>query len=141
MEALIILLFLIACIVGFGFSKRYLAEKSRMKRREIAHQERIVAMEKGIPLDQIGYENEVNDETAIQPRTPRTAVVWVRLTALCIGLVFLALGIGTSVSLALVGDPEANQMWALGIIPGLVGIGLLLFYGLSRGFASQLEVE
>jgi len=98
-------------------------------------------MENGIPLGQLEYEQDFNEETAIQPRSPKTALVWVRLTALCIGLVFLALGIGVSVALALVGDPEANQMWSLGIVPGLVGVGLLLFYGLSRGFASQLKVE
>ena len=141
MEALIILLFLIACIIGFGFSKRYLVEKSRMKRQEIAHQERIIAMEKGIPLDQLEQGQDFSVDAYSQPRSQKSALVWVRLATLCMGLIFLAAGVGICISLALVPEPEANELWSLGIIPGLVGIGLLLFYGLSRGFASQLKVE
>ena len=140
MEALILLLFVVACIVGIGLFRRYLAEKTLIRRREIMHQERMTAMEKGIPLDQLDQE-ALSLEPSIQPPSRKSALVWVRLTALCIGLVLLAAGIGVCVAFALIPEPEANDMWPLGFIPGLAGLGLLLFFGISSGFAAQLEVE
>jgi len=64
-------------------------------------------------------------------------MLWVRMTALCLGLTSLFGGIGAAIGLAGVSDTEASGMWSMGLIPVFLGIGLLLFYRLSRRQAEQ----
>ena len=47
------------------------------------------------------------------------------------GIVVLCSGIGISLFLYFVGD-EAGNAWAVGLIPGFVGVGLLLAWFLTR---------
>ena len=66
---------------------------------------------------------------------PLAAVMWVRLIALCIGLAGLFGGIGIAVGMWGTSEPEIHGAWSMGIIPTAVGLGLLVFYYLSRKFA------
>jgi len=66
-------------------------------------------------------------------------MIWIRISALCFGLIFLFGGIGVAVGLTLVGDIEMKAMWPLGLIPALIGLGLLIFNGLSRGYEKKLN--
>jgi hypothetical protein len=46
-------------------------------------------------------------------------------------------GIATSVGMYLVKDPEFSNYWAMGLIPTLIGLGLLIFYLMSRSLGGQ----
>lgn len=73
---------------------------------------------------------------------PAGAVMWVRLIALCIGLAGLFGGVGVAIGMsAVTADPEITGMWSLEIIPAAIGLGLLVFYYLSRNFSVPLNGE
>jgi len=75
-----------------------------------------------------------------RPSNPAAAVMWVRLIALCIGLAGLFGGIGIAIGMsAVTSDPEIFGMWSMGIIPAAIGLGLLVFYYLSRNFSVPLN--
>jgi hypothetical protein len=66
------------------------------------------------------------------------AILWVRIVALCIGLASFFGGIATSAGMYLVKDPGISNYWAMGLIPTLIGLGLLIFYLMSRSLAGQV---
>jgi len=59
----IVLLALAAGVVGYA----YVSHRSRQKRLEIVHQERLVAMEKGIPLPEFPLDGEAPPCGPIRP--------------------------------------------------------------------------
>ena len=76
------------------------------------------------------------------PAPPRAnssikGLLWVRLTGLCLGWFLLFTGIGTVIGFSLVMDPDMRSIWAVGFIPAMGGVGLLLFYHLSRDYADR----
>jgi hypothetical protein len=108
----------------------HLRSARRQRRLELQHQERMLAMEKGIPLPELPeygeparrpFVAEVIGQVRINPRWP-----------LGIGSVFLMLGIGMCLALALSQEPEHYRVWSFGLIPAFFGLGLVLHYGLTR---------
>jgi len=86
-------------------------------------------------------ENQQLDELLLEmakqeprPSNPAAGVGWVRLIALCIGLAGLFGGIGIAAGMSATSDPDISGMWSMGIIPSAIGLGLLVFYYLSRNF-------
>jgi hypothetical protein len=132
---------LILGLVGAVMLRRHLRESKQIKLRQIIHEERIKAMECELPLPEVN-DTELTDSLSLGSRHgPQTgnglaaSVTWVRLVTLGLGLTLLLGGIGTTVGLAAVSDTEVSAAWPLGLIPTFIGIGLLLFYRLSRRFA------
>ena len=70
-----------------------------------------------------------------RPANPAAAMMWVRLIALCIGLAGLFGGVGIAIGMFATSDPEISGVWSMGIIPSAIGLGLLVFYYLSRKFS------
>jgi hypothetical protein len=136
---------LILGIFALGLWSRHLRERKQNKIREIVHNERMRAMEKGVPfsdLDHAGMTREIermNEETRIMESKTSKSVLWIRLNALCLGLLFLFGGIGIVAGFPLVGNEEFRMFWSVGFIPVLIGLGLLIFYGLSRGYEQRLQ--
>lgn len=130
---------LILGLTGFGILTRYLRNRDRIRLRELAHRERVLALEKGIaPADL--PESPVTDAWVDEPWTTRALDAgWDRRIALAIGLILLFGGIGLVGALyvvRLVPDVgrEARQVGALaplGIIPVMTGLGLLLYHRLT----------
>jgi hypothetical protein len=102
----------------------------RQRRLELAHKERMMAMEKGIPLPELPEIDEplrrplmaeVVGSIRINPRWP-----------LGLGALSMMLGIGISVALALSQESEHYRVWSFGLIPVFFGVGLMLHYALTR---------
>jgi len=136
---------LILGIIALGIWSRQLRLRRQMQLRDIVHDERMKAMDKGVPFEALEHESitrelaQMTEETHTMGSNTNTSVLWLRLYALCLGLVFLFGGIGVVAGFPLIGDAEARGMWPIGFIPTLVGLGLLLFYGLSRGYEKRLD--
>jgi hypothetical protein len=133
---------LIVGLVGLGTLGRYLRESKVTRMYEMIHVERLKAMEKDIPLPNLGHDDIVQELTSLRAADPpnrdsRGGMVWLRVYSLFLGLVFLFGGVGVLAGLRWVLVPEASELWPLGFIPVMVGLGLLLFHQLTRGYTAH----
>jgi hypothetical protein len=102
----------------------------RQKRLELIHRERMMAMEKGIPLPELP---DYDERSGPGPLT--RAVGSLRLNPrwpLGLGSLSIMLGIGTSIALALSAEEDHNRVWSFGLIGVFLGVGLVLHYFLTR---------
>ena len=110
---------LAAGIIGY----LYVTNQTRRKRLEIIHQERLLAMEKGIPLPEFPLEQERN------PRVPDPNVLPI------LGTVLLSLSVGTMVVLYRVLEATEPGLWVSPLPFAFLGVGLLAFHFLKRDAA------
>jgi predicted acyltransferase len=121
----------IVAIIG-GITAGILKTRGQQRIIELAQRERIAAIEKGIdpanlpPLPTLG-----GDLTAMS-LTPRQADLRRAQGLLGAGLVLLAVGLGLSVMLVFLPDPDANKAWAAGIIPTFIGLAFLVVSAVVR---------
>lgn len=113
----IVALALAAGVVGYVYVTRW----SRLKRLEIIHQERLLAMEKGIPLP----------EFPLDPATPAPGSDPNHVLPI-LGVVLLSLSIGAMVVLYLNLAARANGFWVAPLPFAFLGVGLLTFHFLKR---------
>jgi hypothetical protein len=109
----------------------HLKGQRRQRRLELIHQERMAAMEKGIPLPELpdfaeppparSVLAEALSAVRINPRWP------LGLGALCV-----MVGAGLCLAFWLSPIPEPHQAWPFGLIGVFFGIGLVLHYFLTR---------
>ncbi|HTG31293.1 MAG TPA: DUF6249 domain-containing protein [Thermoanaerobaculia bacterium] len=99
---------------------QYLRGMRRLRERELAHKERMLSLEKGLPLPE--------DEAA----GLSSAVL--QSLSLGLGLLLLFAGIGLSLAFCLTPDTDSASRWTMGLIPAMAGIGLLLYSWISRRF-------
>lgn len=125
--------------IGIGFARERIRAHSRMRLREMLHQERMAALEKGIDVpetdtDDILMQSLADNDAVTGPASASSSVSdrTLRLAVLGLGLVLTLGGIGWYVGMAAVpqtrwtvGMPE---MASLGAIPSMVGVGLLIFW-------------
>src|SRR5580658_9500463 len=90
-----VVLALAAGIVGYA----YITHQSRRKRLELIHQERLVAMEKGIPLPEFPL------EPARKPHGADPNVLPI------MGTVFLSLSVGAMIMLYRILEPTEHGFW------------------------------
>jgi hypothetical protein len=109
-----------AAIVAYLYF-RHLARHQRM---EIIHQERLVAMEKGIPLPEL----PLDPVSVPKQQDPREILIH--------GIAWTALAGGAIVALLLVW-PDANNimLWPLPLPLLFLGVGLILYYALASNRA------
>jgi hypothetical protein len=98
----------------------YVTHQSRSKRLEMIHQERLPAMEKGIPLPEFPL------EAAQNPRVPDPNVLPI------MGTVFLSLSVGAMIVLYRILAAEAHGFWVSPLPLAFLGAGLLAFHFLKR---------
>ena len=92
----------------------------RRRRLEIVHQERLAAMEKGIPLPEL----PLDPPRVSKPPDPRAPLIH--------GIVWSALGSGGMVALLLIGPPpNAPALRPLPLPLLFLGVGLMLYYALA----------
>jgi len=91
----------------------YMKHESRRKRIEIIHQERMAAMEKGIPLPEFPL------EPAREHRPPDTTVLPI------LGVVLLSLSLGTMIVLALIPEAPSHGFWVAPLPFTFLGVGLI----------------
>ena len=111
----IVSLALAAGIVGY----LQVVHRSRQKRIEIIHQERMAAMEKGIPLPEFPL------EPAREGRQPDPTVLPI------LGTVLLTLSVGTMIVLALNLSAPSHEFWVAPLPFAFLGVGLIAFHFLQ----------
>lgn len=97
------------------------------RKRELIHQERLVALEKGVPVPELpeGFFN------AKDKGVKNSHSYLIR------GLVWLAIGIGAALFFGGIGaaipehDGPGMALAGMGAVPGLVGVAYLIFYSIA----------
>jgi hypothetical protein len=111
---------IVAALAAAFVAYLYFKHVERQRRLEIVHQERLAAMEKGIPLPEFPLDPP-KVRTPPDPRAP-----------LMHGIVWVALGGGAMLALRLIGpQPDTPALWPLPLPLALLGIGLMLYYALG----------
>jgi len=136
---------LILGLFGAAILRRHLHQAKLLRLRESLPKERMAAMEHDLPVpeaDSTRIESLLADGGGADRNPDRQSgagVHWVRLAARGRGLTCLFGGAGVMPGFYFVNDPEASGMWPLGLIPVLIGVGLLLFVRLSKGLAQKMN--
>jgi len=114
----------IIAVVG-GLTLAIVRALGRQRLVELAQQERIAAIQRGIepsklpPLPVLTEDDDLTPGLSLAERDRR------RSQGLLIGgVVTLATGVGLSLFLAVIQNDE--RVWAVGLIPGMIGLALLL---------------
>ncbi len=108
----------VASLAALCFGYLYLKSRSHLRRMEIVHQERLIAMEKDFPLPELSLD---------PPVVPRQSDPTV---ALLIGVVLFMFGAGTMIAVRFYDDPNAQKLWIMPLPVVLMGLGLILVYAL-----------
>jgi hypothetical protein len=108
----IIVAALAAALIGYLYFKH----RERLRRLEVLHNERLAAMDKGIPLPEL----PIDLPAAAKPPSPDVLPI--------LGIILLTLGGSAMIVLALSNQP---QYWPMPMPFMLMGLGLLLFHLLA----------
>jgi hypothetical protein len=111
-----VVLALAAGIVGY----LYVRQESHRKRLEMIHQERLAAMEKGIPLPEFPLEAERNPSN----RDPNVLPI--------LGIVLFSFAVGAMIVLYRTLDSASHEFWVSPLPVAFMGVGLLVFHFLKR---------
>jgi len=107
---------------------RHLRIKAQLQLREMVHREIMLAMEKNVPLPEVGSIAELAGTTeALWPRIKRLLPAF----SLGTGLVLAGLGAGLAAAFYFASDRGLSQVWTLGLIPLCVGAGFLLYHAVA----------
>ena len=111
---------------AFFLVLRRLNDAKRQRKLDLIHKERMAAMEKGIPVPELpDYDEPARPglfaRIRLNPRWP-----------LGLGAFAIVMGAGASLVLRMSGDPYHNQVWPFGLLGVFFGLGLFLYYGLTR---------
>ena len=104
----------------------HLRSKRNIEKMRIVHEERMRAMEKGIPLPE--FPDIDQRETRIEIQPMRVNPRW----PLGLGAIFVMAGTGLAVAFLLSGDHELWKLWSMGLLGVFFGVGLVLYYYLTR---------
>lgn len=112
-------------------------QQRKLARQELLQKERFMAMEKGLPLPE--WDVAMLDEQAVNVSNAESFnrnTQRFRFVSLCIGLLMVFSGIGMALAFQLSSDRGFKELSTIGIIPMMAGVGLLLFYVLTRSYKS-----
>jgi hypothetical protein len=99
----------------------YVRNWSRQKKLEIIHQERMAAMEKGIPLPEFPLE----PARGRSEPDPRVLPI--------LGAVLLSLSVGAMIALQLILPPPSRAFWVSPLPIAFLGVGLIAVHFLKAG--------
>ena len=121
--------------LALGVLGRFLRNRQRLRIREMAHRERMLALEKGLPVSDFG--DAVFDVSLDGTSAERLLEGgWDRRVTLGVGLVMLFASLGSLVFAWLLPGTSDDAVGlrmaaALGVIPLMASIGMLLYYRLT----------
>ena len=121
-------LFILA-LMALAMIRNHLAASRKIQLRGIQKEERLKAIEAGVPLPEV---EEPNGSGAVTDEGFARQLAWFRLLSLGTGYFMLFAGIGIFLGFNIIDDKDLQQMAAIGFLPAFAGIGLLLFYWVSR---------
>ena len=114
---------IVAALAAAVVAYFYFKHAERQRRLGIVHEERMAAMEKGIPLPELPFD----PPKVPKPPDPRAPLMH--------GVVWTALGGGAMLALSLVGPlldaPELGLLWPLPLPLLFLGVGLIVYYALA----------
>jgi len=115
---------IVAALAALLGSWLYFTHVERRRRLEIIHQERLVAMEKGIPLPEL----PIDPAKAVKPSDPKAPLMH--------GIVWTTLGLGAVAGLLVMdrftpNGPNFPTLWPLPLPLMFLGAGLMLYYFLA----------
>lgn len=122
--------------LALGLLGRFLRNHQRLRLHEMAHQERILALEKGLPVPDVPAGGELD------PWSDRTSTErllesgWDRRVTLAIGLIMFFGSIGALLFAWLLPSTTRDAAdlklgAALAVIPFMASVGMLLYYRLT----------
>ena len=111
---------IVAAIAAAIVAYLYFGHVERRRRLEIVHQERLAAMDKGIPLPEL----PLDPVRVPKPTDPKETLIH--------GIVWSAISIGAMIALRLLDVfPNAPALWPLPLPLAFLGVGLILYYALA----------
>ena len=112
----------------------HLRSQRQLEKLKIVHEERMKAMEKGIPLPEFPELKEDDSRTLIGKALASNiqARPWNPRWPLGVGALLITGGVGTMVAMMLSGWEFHNDLWPFGLIGVFLGVGMFLFYALTR---------
>lgn len=112
----------------------HLRSKRQLQKLNMIHEERMKAMEKGIPLPEFPELREDESSAIIGKALASNmqARLWNPRWPLGVGVLLIMGGLGTSVAMMLSGWEFHNELWPFGLIGVFLGVGMFLFYALTR---------
>jgi hypothetical protein len=127
---------LILGLAALGVLRRDLRNRQRLRLHEMAHRERMLAMEKGLPVSEVPVGSDF-DGWPYEAWTDRLADgERDRRVALALGLLMLFAGTGALLLAWRLPATSTDAAWlklaaSLGLIPLMASLGLLLYYRLT----------
>lgn len=106
---------IVASLAALWGAYLYFKHRERQRRVELIHQERLVAMDKGVPLPELPIDP---GKTPPDPRMP-----------LLHGVAWTALSFGGLVAMLMI--PAVSHLWPVALPLLFLGVGLMLFYALG----------
>ena len=113
----------------------HMRNKRRLEKLQIIHEERMKAMEKGIPLPEFPEleESESNIIIGNALASNIQSKPWNPRWPLGVGVLLIMGGLGTTFAMRMSEDYGFQQeLWAFPLIGVFVGVGMFLFYALTR---------
>jgi hypothetical protein len=99
----------------------YFKHREKQRRLEVIHAERLIAMEKGIPLPELPHDlPQLPDPRPTGQHVP-----------LILGILLFAFSTGTMIALRTLSLPDARAYWVMPLPLALMGLGMLLYYFLA----------
>ena len=113
----------LAAVLSFGYL--YLKYRTRIRRLELVHQERLTAMEKDFPLPELPMDPP-RFRTPPNPHVP-----------LILGVVLLMFGAGCMIALHFTTDATVRNLWVTPLPVVLIGLGLILVHRMTNARGVQ----
>ena len=98
----------------------YFKHKTKQRRLELVHQERLAAMDKGIPLPELPI------DPSPAPSATEQAVLMIH------GIIWTALSLGAMIVLYFVLSEARHTFWVAPLPLAFMGIGLILAHAFTR---------
>ncbi len=132
---------LVVMVWVFGWAVIWLLRKKArealtLSRREMLHRERLAAIEKGLPMDELPPEEE-EAVPWFSAEVDRLRNRWLLRISLVLGLVAVTTGVGICLGFYFAPDRGFYGMWSVGLIPLMGGFGFLLFWKIATGSSAS----
>ena len=111
---------IVAAVAAAFIAYYFFKHKTRVRRLELIHQERLAAMDKGIPLPEL----PIDPPAAGSSTDPHAVLIH--------AIVWLAFSVGGMIVLYFLLSQERRQFWVAPLPLTFLGIGLMLYYVLTR---------
>ncbi len=122
----IIAMFIPIVAIAGGMTVAVFRTRGQQKIAELAMRERIAAIEKGLDPSRLPPLPSLADPDDFRPASPRERAMRTSTGLRIGGIITLAAGLGLAVLFIAIPDARDRSLWALGMVPVFVGVGLVV---------------